>query len=95
MTASFLPFTPALQAPGPDDEELAKEIAEAMLSTSRKTFADSGHGLRSVHAKSHGLINGELEVFPCLPAPYAQGLFAMHGAAAGDAIPILKHLNQL
>ena len=79
MTASFLSFTPALQAPAPDDEELAKEIAEAMLSVSRKTFADSGHGLRSVHAKSHGLIKCELEVLPSLPAPYAQGLFAMPG----------------
>lgn len=39
-------------------------------------FADSRHAVRSVHAKSHGILKGELEVLPGLPAELAQGLFA-------------------
>lgn len=73
---SFLTYSAALDQPGPDEAQLAHDIAEAMLSVSQKTFADGRHALRSVHAKSHGLIKGELEVLGGLPAPYAQGLFA-------------------
>lgn len=58
---------------------MAAEIAAAMLSVSGKVFEDSGHARRSVHAKSHGLLVGELEVLDMLPAPYAQGLFAKAG----------------
>jgi len=41
------------------------------------TMADStGHAMRAVHAKSHGLLRGELRVLDGLPPQLAQGLFA-------------------
>jgi len=44
-----------------------------------KTFADGGHALRSVHAKTHGILQGYLEVDTDLPDDLAQGLFAKPG----------------
>ncbi|MEQ1686077.1 MAG: catalase family protein [Burkholderiaceae bacterium] len=52
-----------------------RELVTTLLDISDITFKDSGQGLRSVHAKSHGLLRGELQVLD-LPLPYAQGLFA-------------------
>ena len=37
---------------------------------------DGGHAIRSVHAKTHGILEAEVEVFDGLPASLAQGLFA-------------------
>ena len=45
-------------------------------SISRKVCHDEGHAFRSMHAKSHGLLVGELQVLPGLPAVLAHGLFA-------------------
>ncbi len=71
-----LPYTPSVENPGPDEARLFDELAETMLSISRKTYEDGGHALRSVHAKSHGLLIGRLDVLDDLPAELAQGLFA-------------------
>ena len=38
------------------------------------------HAYRPVHAKSHGVLTGVLEVLPNLAAPLAQGLFAAPGS---------------
>ena len=45
-----------------------------MLGISETTFKDSGRGLRSMHAKSHGLLTGSLRVLNDLPAVLAQGI---------------------
>lgn len=42
-------------------------------------LADTGQALRSVHAKSHGLLRGELRVLSPLPPILAQGVFAEPG----------------
>jgi len=44
-----------------------------------RTFADGGHAIRPVHAKSHGILEGYLEVDAGLPSEFAQGLFAKPG----------------
>jgi hypothetical protein len=44
-----------------------------------KTFADGGHAIRSVHAKCHGILQGDLEVGTGLPDVLAQGVFAKPG----------------
>lgn len=38
-----------------------------------------GHAVRSVHAKSHGILEAELTVLPDLPPELAQGMFAVPG----------------
>lgn len=78
MTLPIAPqrYDPALDIPEEDEAETAEAISKTMRSISEKTFADEKHAIRSVHAKSHGLIKAEFEVLPGLPPVLAQGLFA-------------------
>jgi len=70
-----LPYRPDFEKAEDDEAQTQAELVETLLSISDKTYQDSGLGLRSVHAKSHGLLRGELRVLP-VPPIYAQGLFA-------------------
>lgn len=70
-----LAYQPGFETAEDDEAEIHARLVETLLGISEKTFEDSGLGLRCVHAKSHGLLQGELEVLP-VPALYAQGLFA-------------------
>lgn len=76
---SYLRYSPDIERPEPDEAATGQALAETMRSIAEKTFADGGHALRSVHAKSHGFLQGELEVVPGLPQELAQGLFAAPG----------------
>jgi hypothetical protein len=81
---SRLAFTPARYSPDveelqPDEAETSRKIAETMVSICEKTYEDSGHAIRSVHAKSHGLLAATVEVLDDLPPELAQGLFAEPG----------------
>jgi hypothetical protein len=69
-------YTPSVETPEPDEAETTRSLVETLRGISETTYKDSGHALRSVHAKSHGLLHAELEVIDGLPDPLAQGLFA-------------------
>ena len=72
--AKPLPYAPDTSPP---DERAAHEIiAESLARIQRTTLSDYGWAARGVHAKSHGLLEGELRVLPGLPKKLAQGLFA-------------------
>ncbi len=68
-----------LAHPGPHEAALAAELVEVLRSIQQQTWDDEGHGLRAVHAKSHGLLQATLEVDDGLPPELAQGLFAAPG----------------
>lgn len=76
-----LDFTPLRYHPDvehvePDEPQTARDLAETMLSIAQKTYADSGHAIRCVHAKSHGLLAAHIQTLPDLPPNLAQGIFA-------------------
>ncbi len=77
--ASPLRYDPAVEHPEKDEGDTDRELVETLLKISSTTFADGGHALRSVHAKSHGLLRGELRVLDTLPAVLVQGAFARPG----------------
>ena len=81
-TASPVRYDPALEHIADDEQETTREIAATMAKIREKTYADSGHALRSVHAKSHGFVTGRLTVADGLPPELAQGLFAKPGTFA-------------
>ncbi|MDM9627754.1 catalase family protein [Rhizobium sp. S152] len=86
---SEIPATPQRYHPDvetieKDEPETARKLAETMLSISQKTYDDSGHATRAVHAKSHGMLGARVEVLDGLPPVLAQGLFAK--PAAYDAV---------
>ena len=74
-----LRYVPTMETPEPDEESTTRALVETLRKISETTYRDGGHALRSVHAKSHGLLDGELEVLPNLPRELAQGLCAMPG----------------
>ena len=69
-------YAPSTETRAPDEAETTARLTKAMRDVQRTTFEDYGHALRAVHAKSHGLIEGEMEVLGGLPEALAQGLFA-------------------
>jgi hypothetical protein len=79
--ASPLPFSPAVEKIQPDEAETHAQLVETLLKISTTTYANGHKALRSVHAKSHGLLKGSL-IVPALPAVLAQGLFARPGEYA-------------
>lgn len=62
-----------------DEHETIDGLNAALHDILETTSADYGHAVRSVHAKSHGIIEGELEVLSNLPPELAQGMFANPG----------------
>jgi hypothetical protein len=76
MNALPLRYEPGFEAPEEDEAQTTAELVQTLVKISDITFKDSGQGLRSVHAKSHALLQGELHVIP-LPPELAQGLFAV------------------
>lgn len=79
-----------------DEDDTAAALIATMKSISATTFADEGHAVRAVHAKSHALLTGELTVSGGLAPELAQGLFATPGqykaairlsTSPGDVLP--------
>ncbi len=72
-------YDPSVEHLEADEDETAQSLRETMRKIREKTFADGGHALRSVHAKSHGILEGVLDVSDHLHPVLAQGLFAKAG----------------
>jgi hypothetical protein len=62
-----------------DEAETNAKMIDTLRGIQQTVFADSGHAERAVHAKSHGILRGELRVAAGLPASLAQGMFARPG----------------
>ena len=74
-----LRYDPSIEeAPG-DEAETLQGIMEQMRKVQETTLEHEGRALRSVHAKSHALVQGEMEVAADLPVDLAQGLFGRPG----------------
>jgi ribosomal protein L17 len=79
LPAQALPFEEAIEQPEPDEAAKAAELRRLMQDIRETTLRDYGHATRSLHAKSHALFGGEIEVLDGLPPELAQGLFARPG----------------
>ena len=83
-----LRYSPSYEHPEPDEAKTLSDINEQMHRIQEKTYADGGKALRSVHAKSHGLLVGELRVPAGLAPELAQGIFARPGT-----LPVVMRLS--
>ena len=72
-------FSPAVERVESDEAETIEGLIATMRYVNEKTFGDGGHAIRSVHAKTHGILEGYLEVDKDLACELAQGLFAKPG----------------
>jgi hypothetical protein len=75
----FVPYCDHLEQPGHDEDQLIKKITDVLHGNNQWAFKKYRHGIRDAHAKSHGILRGELTIYPDLPEPYRQGLFATPG----------------
>jgi len=87
-TVAPLRFSPEYEHPEPDEARSLADINAQMQRIQEKTYADGGQALRSVHAKSHGLLVGELRIPAGLPPELAQGIFAHPGM-----LPLVMRLS--
>lgn len=69
-----------VETPEKDEPETIAELVETLRRISETTLKDNGHATRSVHAKSHGLLLGEITIEEGLPEHFRQGLFAKAGS---------------
>ena len=70
-----VPYSPDVEVLQPDEDLVVQHLSETFSSIINKTHVDLGHASRSVHAKSHGLLQGELKVHGNLSSELSQGLF--------------------
>ena len=71
-----IPYTPDIEVIDDDESDLIQEIVETMAASSRCAFERHRHAIRDAHAKSSGLLKGELTIHPDLPQELRQGVFA-------------------
>ena len=79
MSFRAIPYEPGFEQPEPDESGTARDLTEAMRGIAATTFQDYGYPVRAVHAKSHGLLRGELAVIGGLSPELTQGLFGKPG----------------
>ncbi|WP_426194841.1 catalase family protein [Massilia sp. DWR3-1-1] len=79
-TIAPLRYQPSCEVAEEDEAATIDTILHSLHHIYTTTYADGGHAIRSVHAKSHGILRGALTVADALPPAYAQGLFARPGS---------------
>ena len=73
-------YSPDVESREEGEAETSRELNETLHQILETTSKDYGHAVRSVHAKSHALLEGELTVAGDLLPTLAQGLFAEAGS---------------
>jgi hypothetical protein len=73
---NYLRYGNSIELAPPDEAQLTELIVASMGRVNRKIFDQHRHALRDAHAKSHGILKGELEVYPDMPQHLRQGIFA-------------------
>jgi hypothetical protein len=73
---TYVTYREDLEEPRPDEPELIAKIIDALRGNNERAFKKYKHAIRDAHAKSHGVLRGELRVHPDLPEQLRQGIFA-------------------
>lgn len=74
--AEFVRYADSLETPNPGEQEVVGQIVLTMQRETDKVAEREHHAVRASHAKSTGLLKGELHVLDGLPPHLVQGLFA-------------------
>ncbi|MET0426927.1 MAG: catalase family protein [Microvirga sp.] len=96
MIGTPVRYAPDVEDVRPDEAQTIEGLCATFDTILQTTAENDGHAIRSVHAKSHGILEGTLTVDANLPPELAQGLFATPGTHrvfmrmstnAGDILP--------
>jgi hypothetical protein len=74
LSKQFVAYTPDLEAADPHFEAGTERYIEQSVTTE-----GMGRAVRDAHARSYGLVKGEVEILDRLPAEHAQGIYARPG----------------
>lgn len=72
----YLLYDDSIEVIQPDEKKLIDEIVASVEKSGHDSFAIRSHATRRQHAKSHGILKGELQIYDNLPDHLRQGLFA-------------------
>jgi hypothetical protein len=72
-------YSDSLEAVPADEGRIHEDLIHTFARIQDATLKHCGQAARGLHARSHGLLNGRLEVLPGLPPHLAQGAFARAG----------------
>jgi hypothetical protein len=75
LPTSYVRYSDGVEEKQPNEDQLGDETVASMVRVARMMFEKNRHAIRDAHAKSHGILRGELHVYPNLPAHLAQGMF--------------------
>lgn len=84
----YVAYSDEVEQRRPDEDELINKIVEALGRSNEEAYKKYKHGLRDAHAKSHGVLRGELTVYPDLDSHLRQGLFA-----AAATYPVIARIS--
>ncbi|MFQ8434088.1 catalase family protein [Amaricoccus sp. W119] len=96
MFASPVRFHPDVEVKEPNEAETVESLKQVFDTILETTAREYGHSVRSVHAKAHAILQGELSISDDLTPEVAQGMFARPGkhkllmrisTNAGDILP--------
>jgi hypothetical protein len=73
---TYVRYSDDLESIRPDEDKLIDHMVKVLHGNNEWAFKKYHHGIRDAHAKSHGILGGELTVYPDLPDELRQGLFA-------------------
>ncbi len=72
---AYVRYSGGIESKAPDEDEVIGKIIQSMMHESQMVSERHHHTVRASHAKSTGLLKGELRVLDGLPEPLRQGMF--------------------
>lgn len=72
---SYVRYADGVEEIQPNEDQLTDETVASMARLNRFMFEKHRHAVRDAHAKSHGVLRGELHIYDNLPEHLAQGVF--------------------
>ena len=73
---TYVQYREDLERPATDEDNVVTKIIKSLRRNNEWAFKKYKHGIRDAHAKSHGILRGEMKVYSDLPEHLRQGLFA-------------------
>lgn len=93
---SYVRYSDSVEVEQPNEAEDTQTTIDAFREMSQFAFEKHRHASRGAHAKSHGILKGELQVYDNLPEELRQGMFKTartypviirYSTAPGDIAP--------
>jgi hypothetical protein len=73
---NYLRYSDSIERSQPDEAAITELIVASMGRVNRMIFDKHRHAVRDAHAKSHGILKGELEIYQGMRQHLRQGIFA-------------------